>query len=256
MTSKTIIYEQPLNEQIRFCLRLEYLFAKVNHHLSSESPWNLHQVLNTILEILHITDRPNFKNKLGQALTQYASSLIQLEKLPEVDKQKLHATLKKINKLIDNLRTNTQKIGQVLRENEFLMAIQQRLYTPAGTCNFNLPAYYLWLQQDTTILKNQLSIWLSSFQQLQEITNLILKLTRESAPFKKIKANGGFYQSNLEANLHYQMIRIRLIPEKLLFPETSIGRHRLAIHFFTIDLNGRAAQTPDDITFELACCKI
>ena len=256
MTHETIIYEQPLNEQIRFCLRLEYLFARGNHHLSSKSPWDLHQTLNTILEILHITDRPNLKNKLGQVLTQYTSSLIQLKKLPAVDKQKLHTTLKKINTLIDNLRTNTQKIGQELRENEFLVAIQQRLYTPAGTCNFNLPAYYLWLQQDTTTLKNQLSIWLNSFRQLQEITSLMLKLIRESSPFKKVRANGGFYQNNLEANIHHQMIRIRLVLEKLLFPETSIGRHRLAIHFFTIDLNGRTAQTPNDVTFELACCKI
>jgi len=256
MTNETIIYEQPLNEQIRLCLRLEYLFEQAAHYLCSESSWDLRQALSTILEILSVAERPDLKNKLGQALNQYASALTQLEKLPDIDKEKLHSMLKQIDQLIDELRANTQKTGQELRENEFLMAIQQRLYTPAGACNFSLPSYHLWLQQDKAILKQQLSRWLDSFKQLQIIINLMLKLTRESASFKNTKAIGGFYQSNLEPSMQHQMIRISITPEKALFPEISVGRHRLAIHFFTLDINGRAAQTPDDIVFALACCKL
>jgi len=256
MINETIIYEQPLNEQIRLCLRLEYLFEQANYYLPCASPWDLRQTLNAILEILHIADRPDLKSKLGQALNQYASALTQLEKLPDIDKQKLHSMLKQIDQLIDEIRTNTQKTGQELRENEFLMAIQQRLYTPAGTCSFSLPAYHLWLHQDKAILKQQLSHWLDSFKQLQAIINLMLKLTRESASFKNTKAIGGFYQSNLEPSIQHQMIRISIASESRLFPEISVGRHRLAVHFFTLDINGRAAQTPDDIIFALACCKL
>jgi cell division protein ZapD len=258
MENKTIIYEQPLNEQVRLCLRLEFLFEQANYHLAGDSSWDLRQALNTILEILHLADRPDLKNKLGQALNQYASTLAQLEKLPDIDKQKLHDMLNQIDKSIDALRANTQKTGQALRENEFLMTIQQRLYTPAGTCEFSLPSYHLWLQQDTVTLKQQLSHWLDSFAQLQTIISLILKLTRESSSFKTTKAIGGFYQSNLEPSVQHQMIRIRIsiVFEKRQFPEISVGRHRLAIHFFTLDINGRASQTPNDIVFELACCKL
>lgn len=253
--NENIIYEQPLNEQIRLCLRLEHLFEQAEYHLGNQSIWDLRQTLNTILEILQITDRPDLKNKLGQSLNQYAASLTQLEKLPNVDKQKLNSMLKQIDLMIDDLHTNTQKIGQELRENEFLMALQQRLYTPAGTCSFSLPSYHLWLQQDKKVLRQQLSHWLDAFKQLQAITSLMLKLTRESVSFKSAKAIGGFYQSNLEPNIQHQMIRISIAAEKKLFPEISVGRHRLAIHFFTIDIKGRAAQTPDDIAFELACCR-
>lgn len=256
MTNEIIIYEQPLNEQIRLCLRFEYLFEQAAHYLHCESSWDLRQALSTILEILSVAERPDLKNKLGQALSQYASALTQLEKLPNIDKKKLHSMLKQIDQLIDEIRANTQKTGQELRENEFLMAIQQRLYTPAGTCNFSLPSYHLWLQQDKDVLKQQLSHWLDSFKQLQIIINLMLKLTRESASFKNTKAIGGFYQSNLEPNIQHQMIRISITPEKALFPEISVGRHRLAIHFFTLDINGRTAQTPDDIVFALACCRL
>lgn len=256
LPSEIITYEQPLNEQIRLCLRLEYLFEQADYYLHCQSNWDLRQTLNAILEILNIADRPDIKNKFGQALNQYASSLTQLEKLPNIDKQKLHSMLNKINKLIDDIHVNTKKTGQELHENGFLMAIQQRLYTPAGTCSFSLPAYHLWLQQDKTIIKKQLSYWLDSFKQLKEITYLMLKLTRESTEFKTIKAVGGFYQRNLESNINHQMIRINIASEKHIFPEISIGRHRLAVHFFTLDINGRAAQTPDDIICELACCKL
>jgi cell division protein ZapD len=256
MINESIIYEQPLNEQIRLCLRLEYLFEQANYYLLCESSWDLRQTLSTILEILYIADRPDLKSKLGHALNQYASSLTQLEKLPDIDKQKLHNMLKQIDQLVDEIRTNTQKTGQELRENEFLTAIQQRLYTPGGACGFSLPAYHLWLHQDKNILKQQLSHWLNSFKQLQAITNLMLKLTRESASFKTTKAIGGFYQSNLEPSIQHQMIRISIASEDRIFSEISVGRHRLAVHFFTLDINGRAAQTPNDIIFSLACCKL
>jgi len=253
-----ITYEQPLSEQIRMCLRLEYLFEQVEYYLNSSitSHWDLRQAMNSLLEILNIADRPDIKNKLGRSLNQHASSLAQLEKLPDIDKQKLHNTLKQIDQLSDSIQINTKKIGQELHENEFLMAIQQRLYTPAGTCNFSLPSYHLWLQQDKTVLKQQILGWLDSFKQLLEITNIMLKLTRESASFKTMIASGGFYQNNLDPNNQHQMIRINITSEKRLFPGISVGRHRLAVHFFTLDLNGRTAQTPDDITFELACCKL
>lgn len=256
MESELITYEQPLNEQVRLCLRFEYLFEQASHYLSCESYWDIRQALSAILEILQTADRPDLKNKFGQMLNQYASSLSQLEKLPDIDKQKLNNTLKQIDQLVDELHANTKKTGQELRENEFLMTIQQRAYTPAGTCNFSLPAYYLWLQQDKNILKQKLLQWLDSFKQLHVIIKLMLKLTRESTSFKDSKAIGGFYQGSLEPSIHHQMVRISIASEKKLFPEISVGRHRLAVHFFTLDVNGRAAQTPNDVTFSLACCKL
>lgn len=251
-----MLYEQPLNEQVRLCLRLEYLFDQADYYLTKESPWDSHQMLKIILEILQTIDRPDLKNKFFQTLNQYAHALSQLEKLEGVDKQKLYGALKQIDHLIDKLHGNQKKIGQELRENEFLNTVQQRLYTPAGTCGFSLPSYHLWMQQENVIRQRQLTVWFGHFTELQEIVNVILKLVRESTLFKVVNAQGGFYQSNLDPNNAYQLIRIKLPLNKNIFPEISVGRYRLAIHFFTLDINGRAAQTSDDIKFELACCKM
>ncbi len=251
-----MIYEQPLNEQARLCLKLEYLFDQAEHHLASDSIWDTHQAIKIILEILQTIERSDLKNKFCQILNQYAYNLSQLEKSHKVDKQKLDATLKKIDLLIDSLYTNSKKIGQELRENEFLANIQHRLQTPAGTCNFNLPTYHLWLQQDKHLQHKQLTKWFSHFSQLKETIKIMLQLLRESSSFTKIEAKEGFYQSNLDPNLSYQLIRIDLSSNTNLFPEISIGRYRLAIHFFILDITGEATQMFDDITFGLACCRI
>ena len=45
-----MIYEQPLNKQVRLCLRLEYLFDQANHYLGKDSVWDSHQLLKLILD--------------------------------------------------------------------------------------------------------------------------------------------------------------------------------------------------------------
>jgi cell division protein ZapD len=115
-----MIYEQPLNEQSRLCLRLEYLFAQAKHYLAGESMWDSHQALKIILEILQAIDHTNIKNRFCQTLNQYAHILSRLGKSNQVDKQKLDNTLKKIDLLIDGLHASSKKIGHQLRENGFL----------------------------------------------------------------------------------------------------------------------------------------
>jgi len=252
-----IIYEQPLNENIRICLRLEHLLQQANYHIKRESTWDSMATLNAILNILNIiNDRPDLKNKLGQLLNQYASNLAQMEQLPDINKVKLHRLLDQLKKIIDILHSIQGRIGQELRENEFLMAVQQKVAIPAGTCSFNIPSYYLWLQQPHTVREKNLRDWLEPFAQLQLVIDIVLKLTRSSIKSTEEMAQNGFYQSNLDPNISYQMIRIKVSPEVEAFPEISVGRHRLTIHFLELNIQGRAIQTQANIPFELALCNL
>lgn len=256
VTAEKIYFEQPLNEHIRICLRLEYLFAQVQNYILGDTPWDSRCALSAILEILSVIDRPDLKSRLGQALNQYTNFLLQLEKKPNVDKEKLKQTLNQLDYMIDYLHSNQGKIGQELRENEFLFTIQQRMYTPAGTCAFCVPAYNLWLQQPATLRKNQLNDWLKPFAQIKTLIDLLLRLTREGTTFKTLAAKSGFYQTNLDPTIPYQMIRTALPKALSLYPEISVGRHRLTIHFFELTTQGRATQTKQNVEFDLACCKI
>jgi cell division protein ZapD len=256
VTSDTIIFEQPLNEQMRLCLRLEHLFQQIEHHLGKESLWDTRIVINVLFDILSVIDRPDLKNKIGQILNQYIASFMQLAQTPNVNKQKLQRMVDQLNKAMDTLQAIQGKVGQMLRENEFLAAIQQRLSVPAGTCCFSSPAYYLWLHLPPKERFKNLVNWCEPFEPLQKIINLLLMLTRDSNELKPKVANSGFYQANLDPNISYQMIRIQVPLKYALHPEISVGRHRLTIHFFELNPNGKANQTKKDVEFFLACCKL
>ena len=256
VSTENITFEQPLNEHIRICLRLEFLFAEMQHFIANEASWDSRMALSALLEILGVIDRPDLKSKLGQALNQYTNFLLQLESRTNVDKDKLKQIIKQLDAMMDYLHSNQGRVGQEIRDNEFLFTIQQRLYTPAGTCGFCAPAYNLWLQQPHVIRQRKLNEWLKPFLPIKSIVEVLLKLTRESTSFKAVFAESGFYQSSLDPVIPYQMIRISLPSSLGVYPEISVGRHRLTIHFFELATDSRANQAERNIQFGLACCRV
>src|SRR3990167_2925247 len=141
-----ITYEQPLNENVRLCLRLEHLFNQIHYYLKFDSPNNSRLALETLLKTVDVSDRPELKSKLIQSLNQQAAALAQLEQFPAVDREKLHSILHKLDCLTDALhRSGHVKIGEALRQNVFLKQIRFQINNPAGACDFNSPAYSLWL---------------------------------------------------------------------------------------------------------------
>jgi cell division protein ZapD len=252
-----IIYEQPLNEQMRLCLRLEFLFNQLEYHLRSEAEWDTRIVMNTLFEILSTIDRPDLKNKLGQTINQYIMALTQLEQTPDNNKrQRIRRMIDGLGRAMETLHSIHGKMGQEIKENEFLTAIQQRILTPAGTCSFSIPSYHLWLQQPEKPRMKQLLSWCEPFEPLQKIINLLLKITRDSVEPAEETAKGGFYQVNLDPTIVYQIIRSRVPLRRNLYPEISVGRHRLTIHFFELSTSSKANQTKEDVPFSLACCKL
>jgi len=256
METETIVYEQPLNEYIRFSLRLEYLFAQVKYYLDKQSHWDIRSALATIIEILNTIDRPDIKSKLTNALQLHSSALMQLHNSPDINKEKLQNILRRLNQLTNTLHNTQGKLGQCLRDNEFLATIRQRINTPGGTSNFAIPAYHLWLQQPLEQQQTTLQTWFDTFDQLQTIVNLLLRLTRESAVPTSQTAHHGFYQETLVTNISYQMIQVIIPKQTNVYPEISVGRHRLSIHFFNLNIASRATQVSDNVEFKLTRCKI
>jgi len=260
MLETNIIYEQPLNEHIRFCLRLEHLFQKIKRYIGDESSFGSRIILETILEILSVVDRPDLKTKLSKALGSYAAPLAQLiqkKKLPDdIDEKKLNKLFTELSKLIESLHVSHGKIGRNLRENDFIATILQRTTTAAGTSAFCVPAYHLWLEQPFQRRNEDLLGWIENFSELKDLITLLLQLTRESDCFKKAEAKNGFYQINLDPKVSYQMIRISMSTDDSIYPEVSVGRHRLSVHFFVLNSHGHPEQVEHDVQFEIACCKI
>lgn len=252
--AENIIYEQPLSEHLRICLRLEQLFRDAQHGIKQESEVDARMALIAILEIVNIMERPDLKTKLVKALGQEASRLSVLEQSPDIDSKKLKELLNDLDKLSDYLHSSPGKLVQTLRENEFLNNIRLQLSKPGGPNSFSAPAFHFWLLQSPEQRNRDLLKWFTNLEKVQNVVNVLLQLARETGKFQLKFATQGFYQETLDLSLPYQLIRVSLPVERKVFPEISVGRHHLAIHFFSPNFEGRALRASHDLQFKLACC--
>ncbi len=258
MTTSDIHFELPLNEHIRICLRLEHLFQKAHENIEQDSPWQNRAALGAILEILNVIDRPDLKAKLTKALILRTTKLAQWEEFSQVDQLALKQIMNKLDSLVDALHSSQARLGQSLRDNDFLRTIRQHSPTPGGACAYNTPSYHLWLQQPLARRQFDLSNWLNKFDQLAEIVQTLLSLTRDSAGAESVIATNGTYQKTLDSQTPCELIRITMQQSTHCYPEISAGRHHMSVRFLEHDINHkeRGQQVTTDIPFKLSCCTL
>jgi cell division protein ZapD len=255
MIMDTYIFEQPLNEIMRVCLRLEYLFKQLQYFVAKDTYWDIQAAVAAVIDILKVIDRPDLKAKLVNALQSHTSNLLQYHSREDIDTSKLESVLKLLEETQEQLYKTQGKLGENLRANEFLANIKQRLDVPAGLCEFAMPAYHLWLHQPVDVLQNEIKTWLADFSLLERINSLLLDITRNSGSPKAKVAVNGFYQEALSPNIPYQMLRIAL-PNKGIYPDISVGKHRVSIYFFYfLGSKKRATQITENIPFTFYCCR-
>ena len=251
------IYEQPLSERIRTFLRLEHLFAKAEHALTSIDPWASRATLEAVIDIMAVVSRADLKKEIIKELERHATTLQGLARNPNVDPARLQEVLDAVKGQLGNLRTDENSWGQELRDDELLSAVRQRSTITAGTCNFDLPALHYWLQASADQRVNDLKSWLSSFDLLNSSVALCLKLVRESSIATHEVAQSGFFQRTLETSTPCQMIRVCLANESRCYPEISAGKHRFTVRFMHLNATrDRPAQLTNDVEFDLHCCVI
>jgi cell division protein ZapD len=254
LPAEPIIYEQPVNEHVRVCLRLEHLFNQTMHWMRGANPWDSRAALAAILEILNVLDRPDLKTKLVKELSRYVTVLARFAETPHIDHGKLAAIQDEVEKTLHHLHNVQGRIAQPLRDNDFLTSIRQQLLNPGSGCSFDVPAYHYWLQQPPAERIAQLTQWFSALKGIRIAVELTARLIRQSsAPHLRV-AESGFYQAPLDAQAPCQLIRVALPHGASVYPETSVGRHGISIRFYTLNLHERPKQAVEDIKFQLTCC--
>ena len=249
-----IIYEQPLNELTRVCLRLEQLFHDADHQIQDTSPFGTRNVIVTILNLLQLLERPDLKAKLAKELAAQAQSLARLEKAEGVDHSKLRQLLEQLNTLSQNFIASNAKIAQNLRSVEMLSNLKLHLVNPGGGGSFDTPLFHNWLQQPANKRLATLKSWLEEFDDIRLASHLLLKLLRKDTSHLTKNAVRGFYQELLDSQPNLRMIRVMLPSEARAFPEISLSRHFMSIRFLVPDINLRAQQLQGDLTFCIAYC--
>jgi cell division protein ZapD len=254
MNSELITYEQPLNEIIRVCLRLEQLFQQIHHQLDDMSIPGTRNLVNIIINVLHLLERPDLKAKLAKELSHHLANLTRYGNRPEIDSNKLVALTQQLEELSRNLIDSNGKIGHRLRDVELLNTLRLHLASPGGGCSFDTPLYHYWLQQSSEIRTATINNWLSEFTQIKAAIMVLLDIVRRHAKIEEKIAVHGFHQELLDPQSNLRMIRIGIHRSSHAFPEISIGRHFLSVRFFTPDILKRPGQFTENLPFWLAYC--
>lgn len=251
-----IIYEFPLNERVRTLLRLDDLFSRIHFFIVRETGADHHVALSILFEILEVAGRSDLKSDLLQELERQKRLLTALHNNPEISESALEGILNEIeNASTGLLGMSTGKIGQHLRDNEWLMGIKQRACIPGGVCEFDLPSYHYWQHQNATMRRDDLDAWLAPLLPLSHSVSILLKLLRESGKVHHFTAHHGAFQQ-MQGGRVAQMLRIKLSKELPCTPEVSANKYALNIRFIEASLSAKTTLCDQVIAFNLTFCSL
>jgi cell division protein ZapD len=249
-------YDYPFNERIRTLLRVEDLFAKVLHNVAARHEYHHHCALLTLLQILDVVDRAELKLDLLQELDRQKNSLRALVGNPAISADALQETLNDIEIASNGLRSETTKLGQTLRANEWLMSIKQRAGIPGGVCEFDVPSYHYWLGLGEERRMRDFNTWLEPLIPMQQAIIIILRILRGSGATGKVLAVNGAYQQMLGGAKPAQMLKIEMADDLKCFPEVSANKYAINIRFNTLDCTQRPQKFEEDVPFALTLCNL
>lgn len=251
-----ITYEYPFNERIRTLLRLEDLFDKTLYFAALDGTLEHHAALLALFEILEVAGRSDLKMDLIQELERQRQSLLAYRNNPDISEDALSGALYEIEQASSALLSMHGKLGQYLRENDWLMSIKSRAAIPGGVCEFDLPSYHWWLHRDVEIRRAALEGWTKPLLPLRDSLGIVLGLLRSSGHLKNYTAVNGQFQLNLGGS-SAQMVRLQLKQPVRAIPEISANKYALNIRFTVppaSDLKSRGCE--QDVEFEMTFCNL
>ncbi len=250
-----ITYEYPFNERIRTLLRLEDLFDKTAHFLLHDGAQEHHVALVTLFEILEVAGRADLKMDLIQELERQRQTLLAFRNNPDISEEALSGALYEIEQSSAALLGMTGKIGQYLRENDWLMGIKGRAAIPGGVCEFDLPSYHYWLHQDPERRRDAVSAWLKPLLPLRDGLAIVLRLLRASGRPEHQTAKSGAFQMMLGGSAA-QMVRVSVKLGEPFIPEISANKYALNIRFTSPDGDLRPRPCISDVAFDMTFCNL
>lgn len=244
-------YEFPFNERIRVLLRLEDLFSRTLFNITSEQSSHHHNAMVSFFQILDIIDRVDLKTELLQELDKQKMVMSSLLNNPKIDVAILQPILENILQVSAKLRSIQTRVGQSLRENEWLMAIKQRAIIPGGLCEFDLPAYHYWLENPYTERQEDLRGWLEYIMPLYDGLSILLSILRGSGSPSANVATRGAFQQMLGGAKPAQLLQIRLDDGLHCYPEISANKYAMNIRFISMERSGKPHACDFDVPFTL-----
>jgi cell division protein ZapD len=252
---ETLIFEQPLNERMRTFLRLDFLYTQALYHNEVATQWGSRAAMSCLLDVLAIMGRGDVRSEVLKELERQLATLNEFSSKPGVDAGRLRTVMSNLLRLRSELQSAGSTFLQPMRDSEFLNAIKHRSAIPGGTCEFDLPDYYYWLNRSADERMATFNEWLALLRPLCDAIAELLWLTRQNGRAREEVAKGGVFNITFERDNPSQLLRISVPTATGLYPEISGSHYRCSIRF--LNWNGlaqRPTQAENDVRFILSCC--
>ncbi|MGB6104270.1 MAG: cell division protein ZapD [Pusillimonas sp.] len=249
-----ILYEYPCNERVRSLLRVEHLFDRL-FFFAQGTDVHHHQIsVATLFDLLDICDRSDLRGAVLQDLERQRAALSALRQHPGVDPQTLDTMLAEIQGAATELGAQG-RIGQELRDNEWLASLRGRLAVPGGSSQVDMPSYFSWQIKPPEVRAQDLHRWITPFLPLYKGLALILRVLRESGDAVDVVARQGAYQEMLGGKI-FQLLRVWVDTALNIFPEMSANKYVIWVRFASQDPELKPQPVTRDVTFKLARCNV
>lgn len=244
-----IRFEHPLSERVRSFLRIEHLFCRFHaESVRDDSPWAHHLALQSLFEIMECAGRAELKLDILQEIERQ-KQLLTAERC--VNGEDIQTRRERFREVAENLQGIQQKFGQHLRENEWLMAIKQRMQVPGGTSPLDLSSYYYWQQRSHEERLHDLNTWIATLLPTYEAITVLLDILRSNTrAVDCCAANGNYQHNSLAQNVH--MLTIELQRSAAALPEVSANKYFTHIRFLAASQQStRGKPITHDVPFKL-----
>ncbi len=254
-----MMFEFPLSERFRTFLRIENLYRRWLHYLTSNHKDDHHTGLLTLLDLYDFTFRNDVKGDLLSELGRYKQSLSQYYSSPEISEEKLTQT---ILRMVDAQKQIEQspKFGGNLVENEWLLNVKSRLVVASSTCSFDMGFYHQWLQEDPAQRRSDMERWAMPFAPLFDAVVFLLSIARNMVSSKDCVTLNKVFQQPLLGR-KFDILQIEITQTTRCLPDVSANKHVIWLRFARPALQARPTAvtgepTPEEISFRLGLCGV
>jgi cell division protein ZapD len=249
-----ILYEYPCNERVRSLLRVEHLFDRL-FFFAKGTDVHHHQIsVATLFDLLDICDRTDLRGAVLQDLERQRVALSALRQHPDVDARTLDTMLAEIQAAAAELSAQG-RVGQELRDNEWLASLRGRIAVPGGSSQVDMPSYFSWQIKPPEVRTTDLHRWITPFLPLYKGLALILRMLRDSGDVVDLVARQGAYQEMLSGKV-FQLLRVWVDTALNIFPEMSANKYVIWVRFASQDRELKPQPVTNDVAFKLARCNV
>jgi cell division protein ZapD len=252
-TSKnSITYEFPINEHVRFFLRLEQLFTQFEQLLSGKAALDKASAINCLLDILSILQATSLRLEIAKelenqiALNRIYNASVEVENIQTV-RDLLNAITTKTN-VVEDIKND------IMLDADLLQSIARCRSIPGGAYGSYLPKYHYWLMQDDSTCLSDLKCWNNLFTVNRLAIHLMLKIISSRTDISHHIAVDGFFKMSFDQKKPPQLLKVSVDSALPYFASISASKHRCSIQFMRLsNKHNLPEQGIGNISFLLSC---